>query len=135
MKNIPALIAILVITGLLACSKHKAEKTSIIGKWVCTDFLGNDYWGGPGYWKKPKDNGLQLDFTTDGKFSRKYHDNVIYAGDFTVLSDTSVQLTVTNIPQIGNVTSISYYRLTGGQLTWYTGMTEGSMIEKYEPGE
>ena len=85
--------------------------------------------------KKTKDNGLQLDFTTDGKFSRKDRDNVIYAGDFTVLSDTSVQLTITNIPQIGNVTSITYYRLIDGQLTWYTGMFEGSMIEKYNPGE
>lgn len=122
--------AIITMMFIGSCSKKNDTPASFAGTWQLTDVYANDYWGGPIYWQKEK-NDIKIKFTTDGKYYRKYAEDSTYTliGAYQKLSDSTIQITWAQPPNPGTPSYILNYTFSKGRyMTWgllaYEGVTE-----------
>lgn len=128
-------ILTIVIAG--SCNKNvdnSATPTVFAGKWTLVEIFGNDYWGGPAYWKTVTAN-TKIEFTPDGKYFKKHSTDSTYTfiGTFRVLSDSTIQITQANPvnPSYPSYT-LDYTFSARGYMTWGIFGTEALIKEKYQ---
>jgi len=118
-----------------SCSKNVDNRvTTFVGKWTLTEVYGNDYWGGPAYWKNVDDN-TKIEFTTDGKYFKKYVADSTYTfiGTYQILSDSTIQFKQANPVNPSYPDYVLNYTLSkGSYMTWGIFGYEGIIKEKYK---
>ena len=110
---IVALLCILTILTTNSCKKDirsTGAPTAFTGKWSLVQIYGNDYWGGPAYWKTATAT-MKIEFTTGGKYLKKYAGDTTYTliGNYQVLSDSTIQIIQSNPPNTTYPDYILYY--------------------------
>ncbi|MDO6388763.1 hypothetical protein Q4E40_01405 [Pontibacter sp. BT731] len=136
-KCFALLISIIALT-IASCSNNKDETpapTDILGKWTLNQVYANDHWGGPLYWQ-PAKSGIEIEFTSDKKFFKKYPSDGFYSlqGSFVKLNDSTLQITRLNPADPSFPTyELSYSFETGGVLILGNRhMHEGVVKEKFK---
>ncbi len=127
-------ILTVIITG--SCNKavdNSTTPTGFAGKWTLVEIYGNDYWGGPAHWKTVS-TGTKIQFTSDGRYFKKYSTDSSYTfiGTFKVLSDSTIKITQANPvnPSYPSYT-LNYTFSAGEYMTWGVFGTEALIEEKY----
>jgi hypothetical protein len=101
------------------------------GVWTLEQIYSNEYWGGPYSWKAPYSN-KQVKFTGDLKYFSKTTGDFELIGTYQKLSDT-VMLVTWDKPPTSNLTyKLNFSIGTTGRLTLQTGLTGGTILEKYK---
>jgi hypothetical protein len=127
-----------ILTIIIAGSCNKTVDNAAIpkgfnGKWTLVEIYGNDHWGGPAHWKTVTAD-TKIEFTSDGKYFKKYSTDSSYTfiGTFQVLSDSTIKITQANPvnPSYPSYT-LNYTFSAGGYMTWGVFGTEALIEEKY----
>ena len=136
MKTFILIAGIITATFIGSCSKEKGQP-GFAGIWQLTDVYANDYWGGPIYWQKAKGD-VKIQFTTDGKYYRKYAENSTFTliGTYQILSDSTIQITWAQPPNPDAPSYILDYTTDynfskGRSFTWGLLAYEGITQEKF----
>lgn len=107
---------------------------NFVGKWTLVETFGNDYYGGPAYWKKTN-NLTKIELTMDGKYLRKQANDSNYTliGTYRQLSDSTIQIKWANPvnPNAPDFT-IKYTFSTGGNMIWGDYGFENIIKEKFK---
>ena len=137
MKTIKFILSVLIFTIFVACNKNNITSpapTDFVGTWTISKIYGNDVWGGAYYWKDA-DGKTKIEFTTDGKYFRKYSTDSSYTliGAYQKPTDSTIVITPVSI----NGASVYPYTLfynfeSGGYMTWGNFSTEVVVKEKYK---
>lgn len=108
--------------------------TDLVGKWNLTHIYGNDYWGGPFYWRTTSAD-TKIEFTADKKYYWKYSFDTTYTyiGTYVRLSDSTVEIMPVNPPN-PSVTSyvLTYFFEKGGLINIGDFATEGVIRERFQ---
>ncbi|MBY0481274.1 MAG: hypothetical protein K2Q21_07960 [Chitinophagaceae bacterium] len=134
MKKLVMIAAILTINHISCTKDIEVAPTEFTGTWTINQVYGNDYWGGPAYWKNA-DSNTKLKFTTDGKYFRKYPTDSAYTliGSYLVLSNSKIKISQINPPVPSYPTyTLDYSFDIGGFMTWGVFGTEGIIKEKFK---
>ena len=125
-------IAIIILGN--SCSKKTDDApTDFVGKWTLAEVNGNDYWGGPLYWREAKGD-IRVEFTADGKYYRKYAEDNNYTliGTYQKLTDSTMQITWSQPPNSSASSYIINYTFSKGRyMTWGPLAYEGIVEEKF----
>lgn len=133
MKTFMFIAGMITMTFICSCSKTKDE-SGFAGTWQLTEVNANDYWGGPIYWQKAKGD-VKIQFTTDGKYYRKYAEDSDFTliGTYQKLSDSTIHITWAQPPNPGAPSykldyTMDYNFAKGRTFTWgllaYEGITQ-----------
>ena len=138
MLKIRAIFGVLLIGMIASCSKdiEKAPApTSMVGTWNITEVYGNDYWGGPLYWRATSAD-TRIRFTADQKYYRKYSFDTAftYIGTYTRLSDSTLEIAPANPPNPYPPTSyvLTYLFEKGGFINLGNYAFEGVVRERFQ---
>ena len=133
MKNV--IFVLFLILMLSSCSKKELDMPSrFLGKWTQTEIYGNDFWGGPSYWKSANTD-IKVKFTSEARYYEKTFgsSSFMLIGTYKVLSDNKVEITLVD------QTSLSHPKYTlnfnfeeDGQLTLGDFATEGVIKKKFK---
>jgi hypothetical protein len=124
-----SLATILLILIISSCSKDPTP-TSLVGKWVQTKVYGNDYWGGPAYWK-PGNLNIKVKFTSDNKYYRKEETDpdFVLNGTYTLIGNDAIE--ITSSIDTSNTYTLNYHFESGGYMVWGFFSTEDLQQEKF----
>lgn len=130
-------LTFLILFLFISCRKNNDKEAfldNVVGKWTLVEIFGNDYYGGPAYWKKT--NGItKIELTMDRKYYRKQSNdsNYIFMGTYRQLSDSTIQIIWANPinPNSPNFT-IKYTFSEGGYMTWGDYGFEHIIKEKFK---
>lgn len=134
MKKLLVIVAMITV-AISSCTKDPVSApVDFTGNWTLHQTYGNDYWGGPFYWKAGNPN-TKIKFTTEGKYFRKDSTETEFTliGSFLILPGSKIQITYANPPNPSYPTkTLDYYFEAGGFMTWEYLATEGIIKEKFK---
>ncbi len=131
MKKLLVIVAMITV-GLSSCTKDSVSAPiDFTGTWTLHQTYGNDYWGGPFYWKAGDPN-TKIKFTADGKYFRRDATELDFTliGTYLLLPGSKIQITFTNPlnPSYLPKTLDNGFEM-GGFMTWEYLATEGIIKE------
>ena len=137
MQKIRAIFGLLLIGMIASCSKDNEPApapTNLVGTWNLTEVYGNDYWGGPLYWRSTSAE-TKIRFTADKKYYRKYSFDTVYTfiGTYVRLSDSTLEIIPANPPNPSPPTTyvLTYLFEKGGVINLGNYAFEGVVREKF----
>ena len=138
MYKIRVIFGLLLIGMIASCSKDNEPSpapTNLVGTWNITEVYGNDYWGGPLYWRSTSAD-TRIRFTADKKYYRKNSFDTVftYIGTYTRLSDSTLEIAPINPPNPSPPTSyvLTYLFEKGGTINLGNYAFEGVVRERFQ---